>query len=276
MNETAFILKNRLQEITVRLERADRIKCDADWGSRNFIPPFGSIGLILDGEGTMRINGAEIHPAKGQLYLLPAKTVQSFFTNPEHPYEKYYCHFGISCQDTELFELISTPFCVDARDPDTAARLFREMIRALLGETITSSIEASRRMMDLLVYFLECCPAGSVSMIGDDFDTPLSRAIAFAEKNLSQTVTVQKMAEIAGYHPSHFTKLFQKRLGISPVQFLINKKLEKAMEQLTATACPISAIAESLGFANQFYFCSFFKKHTGMSPSEYRNAYLRI
>lgn len=274
MNETAFILQNRLQEITVRLERADLLHCDASWGSGGSIPPYDSIGLILDGEGSMCVNGIKIHPAKGQLYLLPAKSNQSFSTVPQHPYQKYYCHFEISCHGTGLFELIKTPFCVDAKDPNTAERIFQEMIPALKCQDPASSIKANRCMMDLLVYFLESCPAGSISLVENNMDSPLSRAIAFAENNLDQAVTVQKMAEIAGYHPSHFARLFQKRLGVSPVQFIIQKKTAKAIEQLTATSLPISVIAESLGFGSQFYFCSFFKKHTGMSPSEYRNAFL--
>ena len=108
-----------------------------------------------------------------------------------------------------------------------------------------------------------------------DVDSPLSRAARFAENSLDQSVTVAKMAEIAGYHPAHFTKLFQQRMGISPVQFLIHKKTEAAIEQLTATSLPISSIAESLGFGSQFYFSNFFKKQTGMTPSEYRKAFSR-
>ena len=134
---------------------------------------------------------------------------------------------------------------------------------------------AKQSVFDLLVYYMECCPPESISMIETKDDTPLNSAIAFAEQHLDQSVTVQKMAEIAGYHPSHFAKLFQKRLGITPLQFILRQKTKKAIELLTCTDLPVSAIAESLGFSNQFYFSSFFKKQTGMTPSEYRGIYLR-
>lgn len=275
MNDSASIIQNRLREITVNLERAHLLQCDKNWRSDGSIPPYSSIGLILEGEGTMCINDMEIHPSKGQLYLLPAKTNQRFFTAPDKPYRKYYCHFELTCRNTDLFELIRLPFCVDAKDFDTAAALFQKMIRACSGNDITASILAKQSVFDLLVYYMECCPQGSISLIENRIDTPLNSAIAFAEHHLDQSVTVQKMAEIAGYHPSHFTKLFQKRLGITPVQFIIRKKTDRAIEQLTDTDLPVSSIAESLGFANQFYFSSFFKKQTGMTPSQYRNIYLR-
>lgn len=63
--------------------------------------------------------------------------------------------------------------------------------------------------------------------------------------------------------------------GISPGQFILQKKTETATQLLTSTDLPVSAIADSLGFGSQFYFSNFFKKQTGMTPSSYRRLYLR-
>lgn len=275
MNQSALIIQNLLHEMTISVDRAHHVRCNSNWKSDDFIPPFSSIGLILDGEGTMRVNGREIHPSKGQLYLLPAKTVQSFFTESNHPYEKYYCHFEVRCGGVELFEIIDTPLCIDAKDSTAVARLFEGMIGCINEAGLTSLIKVKQYMLDLLGYYLECCPLEEIILVENNCDSPLSKAIHFAENNLDQTVTVKKMAEIAGYHPSHFTKLFHKRLGVSPVQFIVRKKTEQAIKQLTATTLSISSIAESLGFSNQFYFSNFFKKQTGMTPTEYRNTYGR-
>lgn len=275
MNDSAPIIQNRLHEITVNLERAHLLQCDGNWMSDGSVPPYSSIGLILEGEGTMRINGTEIHPSKGQLYLLPSKTTQVFFTNPDRPYRKYYCHFELNCQNQDLFEFIRLPFCVDTKDFDQASMLFQKMICACNSNDITASIMAKQAVFNLLVYYMECCPEGSISQIENKEDTPLNNAITFATQHLDQPITVQQMAEISGYHPSHFAKLFQKRLGVTPLQFILRQKTKRATELLTSTDLPVSSIAESLGFANQFYFSSFFKKQTGMTPSQYRNVYLR-
>jgi len=50
--------------------------------------------------------------------------------------------------------------------------------------------------------------------------------------------------------------------------------VETATLLLTSTDLPISKIADTLGFDNQFYFSNFFKKQTGMVPSSYRRLYL--
>ena len=274
MNDS-LLLQTRLREITVNLERAHLLACDASWGCDRFVAPYSSIGLILEGEGTMQADGVKIHPSKGQLYLLPAKTTQSFFTDQKHPYRKYYCHFHACCQGSEVFDLLSLPLCVDAPDFAFAVSLFRQMTQACCRQDPFSCIRASQSVLDLLAYYMECCPKGSVRLSGSEFDSPLNRAVRFAETHLDQSVTVAKMAEAAGYHPTHFPRLFRQRMGISPVQFLIRKKTESAVEQLTASSLPIAAIAESLGFKSQFYFSSFFKRQTGMTPSDYRNAFSR-
>ena len=269
MNDS-LLLQTRLREITVNLERAHLLACDASWGCDRFVAPYSSIGLILEGEGTMRADGAETHPTKGQLYLLPAKTTQSFFTDPKHPYRKYYCHFHACCQGSEVFDLLSLPLCVDAPDFAFAVSLFRRMEKACSRQDPLSCIRASQSVLDLLAYYMECCPRGSVRPSDSEFDSPLSRAVRFAEANLDQSVTVAKMAEAAGYHPAHFTRLFRQRMGISPVQFLIRKKTESAIEQLTASSSPISAIAEGCGFESSGYFSRLFKARYGKTPREFR------
>ena len=136
-------------------------------------------------------------------------------------------------------------------------------------------MKAKQAVLNLLCYYLDCCPKDSVSLVAQTFDSPLSDAISYVESHLNEQITVQQMAEAAGYHASHFTRLFQSRMGISPGQFILQKKAETATQLLTSTDLPIASIADSLGFGSQFYFSNFFKKQTGMTPSSYRRLYLR-
>ena len=81
MNETNLIIQNRLREATISLERANLIICDETWKCDSSVPPFSSIQLVMQGEGTVCIDETTIHPTSGQLYLLPAYTNQAFFTD---------------------------------------------------------------------------------------------------------------------------------------------------------------------------------------------------
>lgn len=55
MDKTSLIIQNRLHEATVSLERAHLIYCDENWKCDYSVPPFSSIGLILQGEGVICI-----------------------------------------------------------------------------------------------------------------------------------------------------------------------------------------------------------------------------
>jgi AraC family transcriptional regulator of arabinose operon len=181
MNETNLIIQNRLREATVSLERANLIICDETWKCDSSVPPFSSIQLVLQGEGTICIDETTIHPTSGQLYLLPAYTNQAFFTDIHNPYRTYYCHFEITCQQTDLFKLIHLPLCIDAKDPKKAKQLFLDLVHSVPQDDIFSALKAKQAVLNLLGYYLECCPPDSVSLVAQTFDSPLSDAIAYVE-----------------------------------------------------------------------------------------------
>lgn len=273
MDKNFEILQNQFHEITISLNRADQIQCDKHWRNNGYNPPYSSIGLIRQGTGTIIVNGQEMQPVQDQLYLLPAHSAQIFFNDGTQPYLKYYCHFNIKLHNVELFDIIKVPFCVTPENPEEAAELFEKMIAAYKEKSILSLIRAKQYMMELVCHYLKCCPESEVTLVESAADAALNKAIIYAQAHLGRSVTVAEMAETAGYHPSHFTKLFQKRFGISPAGYMIQKKTHIAMEQLSATSKPIADISGSLGFSSQFYFCNFFKKQTGMTPTEYRRIY---
>ena len=273
MEKSFELLQNQLHDITISLSRTDLIQCDHTWAGTGGRPSFSSIGLIQSGTGTIIVNGHEIQPVKDQLYLLPAHSIQTFFNDGTNPYLKYYCHFNIKLHNTELFDYIDLPLCITPQNPAEAAALFEKMIAAHKEKSLTALIRAKQYMMELVCYYLQCCQESNISMNENSFDSAINQVIHFAQEHLDTTFSVPQMAEMAGYHPSHFTKLFRKRFGVSPAQFLIQKKISAAMELLTTTVKPIAEISDSLGFSTQFYFCNVFKKQTGMTPSEYRHNY---
>ena len=67
------------------------------------------------------------------------------------------------------------------------------------------------------------------------------------------------------------SRLFKEGTGSGFKEYVINKRLERAMELLTTTDTPVGEIARSVGFENSTYFSTAFKKHYGISPTQLRN-----
>ena len=82
--------------------------------------------------------------------------------------------------------------------------------------------------------------------------------------------TLSEMAERCGYSESRFSALYKSTYGISPMADLLNIRLENAKFLLLYSTKPISDIALETGFSTVFYFSSFFKRHFGTSPKEFR------
>ena len=97
----------------------------------------------------------------------------------------------------------------------------------------------------------------------------LKKATDHIEKNYAQKVTIEELAELSGYSASHFTREFRNAYGVSPIQYLNHIRITHAKNLIKAGQHTITQIARECGFSNVYYFSSYFKKVTGVSPKDY-------
>jgi AraC family transcriptional regulator, arabinose operon regulatory protein len=81
--------------------------------------------------------------------------------------------------------------------------------------------------------------------------------------------TISSMAECCSLSKDYFAHCFKKLMGISPMQFLTDLRMDKAKELLQDEELNISAIATLVGYEDPLYFSRVFKKTTGLSPKSY-------
>ena len=98
----------------------------------------------------------------------------------------------------------------------------------------------------------------------------LSWAKKYIEDNYREDLSVNDMADKAGYTVPHFINTFKKFYGITPKAYASKIKILKAKELLTVSEMFSRQIAHELGFADDLYFIRFFKKYTGMTPKQFR------
>lgn len=103
-----------------------------------------------------------------------------------------------------------------------------------------------------------------------------NRAFAQVEQlldsRLDEKIMISEMARTVGMSESNFSRLFKRRMGITPGQFLIDRRIQKAKEMLLLDDYRIGEIALCVGFSNQGHFDVFFKRRVGLTPTEYRSA----
>lgn len=91
-----------------------------------------------------------------------------------------------------------------------------------------------------------------------------------------QEAGIAQMARMAGLGQSQFHALFRATMGRSPKQLQLQRRFERAAEQLAATSMPVSEIAYNLGYQNAASFNRQFKRRFGLAPSEFRAASRRL
>lgn len=90
------------------------------------------------------------------------------------------------------------------------------------------------------------------------------------EKDPTSYLTVAKAASYMALSESHFSRQFKQHTKQSYIHYVTGKRLERAKLMLTHTDKPVLRIATELDFQPVNYFSRTFKKHTGLTPSEYR------
>lgn len=98
----------------------------------------------------------------------------------------------------------------------------------------------------------------------------VDQAIRWFTLNYAQPTTIEAVADSLGYHRTHFSKLFKKYTGMSPLQFLTKIRMERAKQLLRKEPLTVEQVASSVGYTDALYFSRQFKRWHGMPPSDFR------
>ena len=100
-------------------------------------------------------------------------------------------------------------------------------------------------------------------------DTNIDKALAFIQENIESVFSIKDVANICFLSESHFKSKFKSTTGLSPLDYIQRKKIERAKELIHSGQLSMTEIAMRLGFSSSQYFSSVFKKYTGKKPSQF-------
>ncbi len=152
--------------------------------------------------------------------------------------------------------------------PEDAFSLSDVMIREIEK---TDSIEAIKALeYDMVFCFIDTLKSANRL----EYNHVVNRAITYIHKEILNEVSLEKIAEYAGVHPGYLSKVFKESVGVTIPEYVNRKKIEDAKYFLLHSTYRLSDIALMFGYCNQSYFTSLFRKYTGMTPRQYKNATL--
>jgi len=105
---------------------------------------------------------------------------------------------------------------------------------------------------------------------GSGIDSMITKSKSLMAKNLRGEINIVQLANEIGVGYSWFRKAFKEYTGISPLQFVLQLRLNEAKKLLATSNLMIKEIADELGFESPFYFSRIFKQKCGITAEEYR------
>ncbi len=100
----------------------------------------------------------------------------------------------------------------------------------------------------------------------------IRKATDYIREHLDQPLSLQQVAGFVHSNPNHFSEVFKRETGMTYLEFVTQERMRKAAELLHSTPIKVADIANRVGYADIKYFTQQFKKHTGKTPSEYRQS----
>ncbi|CAG7600376.1 Protein-glutamate methylesterase/protein-glutamine glutaminase [Paenibacillus solanacearum] len=98
----------------------------------------------------------------------------------------------------------------------------------------------------------------------------LPQIVDYVSKHFRERLSVQEVSRRFYIHPNYLSHLFKKEMRVNFTKYLTDIRMEHASKLLLGTGLSVGEVAEQSGYDDYFYFAKLFKKHTGLTPSEFR------
>lgn len=231
------------------------------------------IHYILSGKGTYQSGATTYHLDTGQGFLIFPDTVTVYQADAAEPWNYAWIGFhGLKVEHyLKLTNLsMKNPVFQTGNDP-LIKKCFLEMLD-------TQKLQKGRevRLLGLLYIFFSQLIEMNGSQFLNDTENPkemyIKRYIEIVAKNYSRSVNIGQISQNIGINRRYLSSIFKEYINLSPKEFLINFRMNKACELMENKQLSVSDIARSVGYDDPLQFSKMFKKITGKSPKEYRKS----
>lgn len=274
--------------MNLMLLNVGRAQHNADWNWKDVSSPFIRIYYVLEGEAIIHLAEHNIRLLPRHLYFIPAYTIHSYECHGlfVHYYLHVYEGFKNEMNLQEVYELP-----IEVEGSEVAAQLFEHLCNRLpearLPHSDPNSYDTSAQTSDYVQRYRDMALwekmelRGAMLMIMSHFirqakprvwtqDERMKRVLEYVHSHISDSINIEKLADVACITKPYFIRLFKHEFGFPPVQYINKKKVERAQLLLFTTDKAVKEVAFILGFSDQNYFIRLFHKLTGITPQEYR------
>ena len=245
--------------------------------------PHGMKGYILHlttlGKGTIFDGQNSFYATKGQLLLFSPQAIHHYHRSKESKYWSHkWIYFYPNPRWTQWLNWSDTQQHIgkiklqDQEDIDEISNIFTQI------EKDSQSHNAFKEDMavSLLEYLLIKCISAEKREVSQVLDSRIITVQNLITQDLSQNWTITELAQQVYLSTSRLSHLFSQIVGMSIMQWIENQRILETKKSLYFSDRSIAMLAKTVGYSDPLYFSKVFKKHTGLSPSQFRQQYKKV
>lgn len=282
MSNTRYnVNEKNIYNIDFELLYISKSKYGNDWHSTSHFHPFTEIFFITHGHGIMEIDDVDVSIKEGDLIIINPNCPHTEKSSDNCNDQLEYIVFGINNlalanknsqkinsenQSTTLYKIMNFN-----ANKDVILYYLNNLVREVEEKENNYEL-ACKSILTLFIIYISR-NAESTLLITDNPEKINIECIKiknYIDSHYSENITLDILSNLTYVNKFHLVHLFTKQMGISPINYLINKRIDESKNLLTTTNYSIRDISSIVGFSNSSYFSQMFKKIIGTSPKSYK------
>ena len=268
-------LVSKLNEMTFSLLLAGYKTCPPNWAKNGKKPLYHSLWFITKGTGEIVINGKKSSLVPGKLVVFTPGMICDKKTSPSDPLEFYFIRFtpAVAFEKKEQWHFklpqeITFPLhgVYSIKNSAEVILLLEEINSLSKRRGPTIAFKQKILFQELLLSFIHDFHSQTIP---GDTNRVIEETIAYMGNHYNQVISLTDLARLAGLSKSHYSRLFKKNVGYSPIEYLTHLRIDRAKELLAHSDIRIKEVSQSVGYEDELYFSRIFKKIAGVSPTQF-------
>lgn len=184
------------------------------------------------------------------------------------------CSYDWQCTKSGHFSIIefeseptcAEPFSFSVKNGEKLLKMFKELEYKRNLKKPMVELESIKDTYSIILSLAQTEPE---RYLPTEKQQKIAPAIEYISQNYNKSIKNDELAALTGLSTVYFRKLFTQIVGVSPIAYVHQLRIQKAKEMLKSDYGTLSDIAQSLGYPSLYDFSRDFKKHTDVSPSKY-------
>lgn len=220
------------------------------------------------GEGKLTYRGKDYVLKQSTICFIDCRDYQ-YYQTVQDTWDFYWVHIYGEQVLSYFSDFSSSESVICATEGNSIQFIIERIIQLQKNKLISTEIIVAREIINLLTEMLIEKLQINFDVI-DDIPPYIIEMQAFIDKSYAENIKLDYLSEKFLVSKYQLSKEYKKHIGLSPIDYLIDTRINKAKELLKYTDYNINEISELVGIHNTTHFINLFKKRVGYTPLQFR------